>query len=614
MGIKCNAFIQEPIEKTTLAEVREEILAVAKAAKEAGKCGKVEITLPVGTYPITEPFRLSVTDNPELASLSLSIRSEHLGMAKVTSLIRMDGKKFVKSEDHDYFTYDFMKEEGKRPLFRDFFLNFKNIPASRSDSWLNIDTITPEERSGDVTREGIWVPIDIAKQVASAPIGGTELVMYVMWDFVILHVERIDLTRTQEHEGKTYALAVLRGDEAKLLAKNFGTQLNIGKRETFFRNSPGLLTVNTFAYDPFAGVLYLNPERPEYTWCHAMEYPACDTLFDIEGMNGVTVEGLAFTGASSGYASENYYATGQANTLGGYGGVRSGRLKTAAILAKDVRNFTVKSCYFKDIDANGVQVYDHSVGVKILDSLFDNIGMCGVTVGNPSWDWVDEKNRTFCARVENCRFRHIGYAYPSAPCIYIAQVDGLKLLHNTVEDCAYSAVSVGWNWNPVSWELGERVNIRDAELAYNFFRNYMQILKDGGAIYVLGSNCNRESISERFNRMHDNYALLDTRNTEYGKYGYYCDGSASNWDVRDNVVLNNEQMPIFSQPHPNALSYHNHFISIYSNTVPHVSTHVPLRDIVRENYVYDNVSPEEYFAKHPEAKRIADAAGSSLPI
>ena len=91
MGIKCNAFIQEPIEKTTLAEVREEILAVAKAAKEAGKCAKVEITLPVGTYPITEPFRLSVTDNPELASLSLSIRSEHPGMAKVTSLIRMDG-------------------------------------------------------------------------------------------------------------------------------------------------------------------------------------------------------------------------------------------------------------------------------------------------------------------------------------------------------------------------------------------------------------------------------------------------------------------------------------------------------------------------------------------
>jgi hypothetical protein len=238
--------------------------------------------------------------------------------------------------------------------------------------------------------------------------------------------------------------------------------------------------------------------------------------------------------------------------------------------------------------------------------------MCGVTVGNPSWEWENEKNRTFHARVENCRFRHIAYAYPSAPCIYFGQVDGVKLLHNTVEDCAYSAVSIGWTWSPAEFELGERVNIRGAELAYNYFHNYMQLLKDGGAIYVLGGNANRYTTPERFNRMHDNFALLDERKNEYGKYGYYCDGSASNWDVYHSVVLNTEQMPIFSQPHPQALSYHNHFTEIYSNTTPHVSTHVPMRDIIRENYVYDNVTPEEYLAKHPEAKRIRDAAGSTL--
>ena len=614
MGIKCNTFVQNPIEKATLAEVREEILASAKAAKEAGRHDKVEIVLPVGTYPLTEPFRLSTVDNPELDAIDLSIRSVHPGMAKITSLIRLDGKKFVKSETHDYFTYDFMKEEGKVPLFRDFFLNFKNITASRSESWRNIDSVTPEEKSGETPREGIWVPIELARQAASAPIGGTEIIMYVTWEFAIMHVERIDLSRTREHEGKTYALAVLRDDEAEMVTKKFGNLLNINGRETYFRNSPAFLAVNTFAYDPYAGVLYLNPANPEYTWCHAMEYPACDALFAFEGMTGVTVEGLTFTGVSSGYACKNFYRSGQANTLGGYEGVRSGRVKTAAILAKDVRGLTVKGCYFKDVNANGVQVVDRSAGVAIVDSLFDNIGMCGITIGNPTWDWVEEKNRTFHARVENCRLRHIGYEYPSAPAIYIAQVDGLKLLRNTVEDCAYSAVSVGWNWNPVSWELGERVNIRNAELAHNFFRNYMQILKDGGAIYVLGSNCNQSSISERFNRMHDNFAILDERNTEYGKYGYYCDGSASNWDVRDNVVLNNEMMPIFSQPHPNALSYHNHFTNIYSNTTPHVSTHVPTRDIVRTNYVYDNITPEEYLVKHPEAKRIRDAAGSDLFI
>ena len=609
MPITCNAYVPKTAECVDLASVRREILAAAKRAAKAGRRDQFEVILPVGTYNLTKPFRLSATENPELASLSLSFRATFPGMAKISSLVRMDGKKFVKAEGHDYFTYDFMKEEGKRPLFRDFFLNFRNIPTSTSAVWRNIDAVTPEEKSGKCPREGLWAPIEIAKQVASAPIGGTEIMMYIEWDFAIFHVDSIDFTRTREHEGKTYVLVRLKGDEAATLTQKMGTTLNIGGRETFFRNSPGLLTVDTYAYDPSAGVLYLNPNNPEYTWCHAMEYPACEVLFDFEGVKDVTVEGLSFTGVSSGFACENLYLSGQANCV-----IGRGRLQTAAILAKDVRNFTVKGCYFKDVDANGVQVVDHSVGVKILDSLFDNVGMCGVTVGNPSWNWQEEKNRTFCARVENCRFRHIAYAYPSAPCIYFGQVDGLKLLHNTVEDCAYSAVSVGWTWSPAEFELGERVNIRGAVLAYNYFRNYMQLLKDGGAIYVLGGNANRNTTPERFNVMHDNFAIVDARKNEYGKYGYYCDGSASNWDVYHSVVLNTEQMPIFSQPHPQALSYHNHFTEIYSNTTPHVSTHVPVRDIVRENYVYDNVSPEEYLAKYPEAKRIHDAAGSNLPI
>jgi hypothetical protein len=73
-------------------------------------------------------------------------------------------------------------------------------------------------------------------------------------------------------------------------------------------------------------------------------------------------------------------------------------------------------------------------------------------------------------------------------------------------------------------------------------------------------------------------------------------------------------MPIFSQPHPGALSFHNHFTEIWSNTTPHVSTHVPTRDIVRTNYVYDNITPEEYLTKYPEADAIRKAAGCTLPL
>ena len=520
----------------------------------------------------------------------------------------------MQAEGKDYFTYDFIKEEGKAPLFRDFFLNFKYIEPARSRAWINPNAFSADEKAGKGIREGLWVPFDLAKQVAEAPIGATEIMMYIEWVFTILHVASVDLSKTYTEGDVTYALVRLKDDEMEKFATTLSSNYNIGGRITFFRNAPAFLETNTYAYDYNAGVLYAKPENPEYTWCHAWEYPACETLFDIEGLSDLKIEGITFYGTTSSRPCRGRYICGQANTIARLDGERSGREKSAAILAKDVRNLSVKNCAFRDLGSNGVQVVDHSVGVTVKDSIFMNVGMCGVTVGNPTWEWDQEKNRTFAVRIENNSFRHIAYSYPAAPCIYIGQVDGLKILHNTVEDCGYSAISVGWIWSPAEFELGERVNIRNAELAYNYFRNYMQLLKDGGAIYVLGGNANRFTTPERFNKMHDNFAILDERKNEYGKYGYYCDGSASNWDVYHSVVLNNEQMPIFSQPHPQALSYHNHFTEIYSNTTPHVSTHVPMRDVVRENFIYDNVTPEEYLAKHPEAKRIQDAAGSNLPI
>jgi hypothetical protein len=277
-----------------------------------------------------------------------------------------------------------------------------------------------------------------------------------------------------------------------------------------------------------------------------------------------------------------------------------------------MRGFTVAECSFRDLGGNGVQVIDFSAATTVKDSRFEGLAMSGVLIGNPSGNWETPKNRTFNARVENNLFHHIGYEFPSSVCIYFGQVDGVKILCNTVEDCAYSAVSVGWSWSPADFLRGERVNIRDAEIAYNYFHNYMQLLKDGGAVYVLGGNADKAVCADLFNRMHDNFALVDERVNIYGKYGYYCDGASSNWEISHSVVLNTEQMPIFSQYHPQALSYHNHFTEIWTNTLPHSSTHFPSRDVRAANCIHDNLTPEEFLTKHPEAKAIRDAAGSTL--
>lgn len=613
MPITCHEHVIKSAECASLAEAHDAILAAAKAAEAENKRMKYEVVLPLGRHALTKTFRLSAKENPELNFLDLTIRAEDSGTAEVHSLVRLDGLKFAKAEKKSYLTYDFVKEDGKIPLFRDLFLNFNHLQRSRSRVFYNLDPITEEERRGDYDREGFWIPMDIAKRMADAPLGTPEIMIYLEWDFAVFHIAGIDLEKTREEKGEAYAFARLKAGEGSPSLRRLNTYIRIEGREMYIMNSPGLIELNTYAYDYEHGMLYLDPEKPEYIGYHAVEYPALDVLFELDGVSGVTLEGLTLYGTTTTYACENPYFSGQANTIPGYGGVRTGRLPAAAVLARDVRNVTVSNCLFRDLGTNGVQVVDSSVGVTVKNSRFKNVAMCGVTLGNPTWEWENEKNRTFAARVENCLFRHIAYEYPSAPCIYVAQVDGLKILHNTVEDCAYSAVSVGWTWSPATFELGERCNIRGAEIAYNRFDGFMQRLKDGGAIYVLGGNANRHTTKERFNCMHDNFAIAHGDRTQFtGKYGYYCDGAASNWEVRDSVMFNVPLFPVFSQPHPQALSYHNHFDTIYANTQPHPASHVPMRDVVRQNYIYEDLSPEEFFLKHPEAKRICDAAGSDL--
>ena len=131
---------------------------------------------------------------------------------------------------------------------------------------------------------------------------------------------------------------------------------------------------------------------------------------------------------------------------------------------------------------------------------------------------------------------------------------------------------------------------------------------------MLGGNANRHVISHRFNRMHDNFAIAEYFPTFTGKYGYYCDGASSNWEVSHSVMLNAPIIPIFSQPHPQALSFHNHFYDIYSNTAAHPSTSVAERDIVTERFYLLEGDADTLLETYPEAVKIRDAAGCTLSL
>lgn len=607
-GILINRTTVKNEKTNSIKEAFDMVKTMAKEASPQNRL-KLEIVLDQYRYLVYEPLVLSTDEVPELAYVDLTVTSLADGVRSIISGCDwINGARFTPVEGKPYYKYQFSKDEsGNYPRFREFLVDREHIPMAKSEEMIYpFDHFSDAERQDAKNLKGLYLPYETAKKLKDAPISGTECHFFVEWEWYACHVKGVNLKNTKELDGQKYAFVELYKEDADAFHNKSNKNLRLNGRRTYFCNSPAFLTPGTFSYDYKNGTLYYYPKdggRPR----GALEFPRVENLLVFKGLANLTVDKLIFTGTTSTYLCDHPYLSGQANNLRGWE-----MLTDAAVLMTDINRVTVQNCVFEQLGGNGLQMTDRNIGVRVRDCIFKNINMSAMRIGNPTWNWQDEKNRTYDVRVENNYMEHIAYGYPTAPAFYITQVDGFEFLHNTIRDVAYSAVSLGWNWDVVYYALGSRVNVRDAHLAYNRFENHMMLLQDGGAIYALGANCHHD-YEKRFNSMHDNYSSSEGMR-DRGRYGYYMDGSASNWDCYHNVMIN-ANYPLFSQPHPRATSWHNHIYDNYINTpLAPEGILAPERDVIYTDNHIDLLSEAELLAKYEEAKRIKEASGCSAEL
>ena len=492
------------------------------------------------------------------------------------------------------------------------------MKLAKSPVWRNPFALLPEERRGEKSLEGIYVPYAYAEAIAKDGIAPAELKMYIQWEHTTLHIAGVDLSVTREHEGEKYALLTFGDDFDLRYTRGINGCNNTGNRETFIQNAKAFLTEpGEFVYDYVTGLLYVYPPK-EIGTC-TFSYPLLESLFVFEGMEGVTVEGITFTGVSSAYICKNGYHAAQTNNE-----KIAKRLETAAIFTKDVRSFTVRDCTFRGIGCNAIQMHGKTATANIYDNKFFDIAMGGVFIGDyKRWplvsvrDGKEEEIADYYAKLAynlsiiNNYFHHIGYDYPNSYPIYFSLVDRAKVLHNTIVDAAFCGISGGWISSPVEFYPGEQFNLRDTEIAYNRIHNYMQVLRDGGAIYVCGANATVK-YAERFNSIHDNYLSL-TDAGDRDRRGIYLDASSSNYDVYNNVI-DTSAFPLFTQYHvPSQYTHHNRLHHIYSTDVIEDGNHVPERDTLMSD-IFVEPDFDTLLEKYPHAEEICEQAGCTLDV
>ena len=576
---------------------KEAVLNFAKNA-EPKKRISAELILDPGEYVLERPLTLDTEEENELWRTAVSIVCEN-GRAVFTSKKVLECGAF--EEKYGYYAYRLKKDgDGKYPRLRDLYADGKRVPICRSTSFIHKFSFSEENKRDNAENlEGFYIPEEAAKLIPEGNFASMELTVYVEWEYFTMHVVGIDRTRIKlDENGERHVLLKIKSDEFYKYVTGMNGHLKPLNREFFFANHPCLLTENTWCYDYANGVIYYRPtdKMPDELAVATLEKLLC-----FGGLDGVRLANIDFTCVTDKFTCENGYLSHQANVEKRI----NNKICEAAVFGRDVRRVKFENCAFYELGVNGILMLGELAMIYVFGSRFENIAMSAISIGNPTRASREKRNCSFDIRIENNYLRRIAYGFPTAPAINIFRVDGLSILNNTIEYCAYSGVSVGWEWGLTRYALGEMINIRDAEIAYNRISHHMDVLKDGGAIYVVGANCIRAN--ERFfNFMHDNFAYRNS--VKRTVRGYYLDGSSSNWHVYDNVV-SGAQRPAFAQfIVPDQYTHNNLVERTYTTDRMDPENHCPERNTIFKD-TYTEPSLGELFMKYPQARRIYESTG-----
>jgi len=591
-------------EKNAIKKMSEIKAALLSLSPSDG--ADIEIVFDEENHILTEPLVLDAEHDNALASFRLTLRAAEGGKPMITSLSPIDMSLFEKVGEDVYAARLSADKDGKYPIFRTLYNGDRRVPIAYGEEsvhpfgFVNHYGGYPDEEYKEYGG-GLYVEYDFAKQLADSPFDAlTEMMMRIEWEFIITHVTGVDLSDTVEHEGKTYAKVKILEDHLFSMFRRTNPCIGIKDRPLSFGNNPVYLKENTYTYDYRTGKLYIRLASGSSIEDASLSFATLENLITLKSFTGATIRGITFTGVDSFYAVENGYHSGQANNE-----KRAGKLEHAAVYCASMTDFTVEDCYFHDIGCNGLLLKDRSERVNILRNRFARISMAALAIGNTTVEWENPINQTLDVTIEDNYLNTIGYEYPAAVAIYLTQIDGLKLSHNTIENTAYSAISAGW----MIPNEKDSTNIKNAVISYNRIINSMSVLYDGAAIYVVGHNAMHD-VAERFNFLFGNYCERDE--VCHGRNGYYLDGSSSNWEVYDNVS-HGDYLPLFMQFNvPSQYNWHNRAYHIYATREISEKNIAPDRDVLTCDCYVVPEGLEALYAKYPKAREIYENSGSRV--
>ncbi len=517
----------------------------AVALINAGTAKDIVINLSAGKHKLADELALKGADITAAEYSITFLGSQSKEKSVISSNIDIKASDFKPVPNERYYSYklpDSSKVDGKYPAFRDLYIDGQMATLAVSqghfelllDSCRNAAQNNPPLKASDrllyVSPDALG---DVEVDDRGNVIGDLEFWVQTDWQVHCVHVEHIDYngsTGLYKDEQELIAIRIEKGDWELLLPEYYSTLKN--RRYWFQNNKAYIDEKGEFWYDEANGTIYCLPYGTMKS-TDTISYPLTERLFHLQGAKNITFRNLDITGTTVNYITEYGYVSGQGGCIKRDG---LGFLPLGAIFADGAENIRIDSCSFYDIGGDAINFLGAIDRVRVYNSSFVNIGSCATRFAIDGAEYSTRQHYKDIIIHDNF-MQNIAVTFNSSPSILVSSVENIEIMHNTILDSAYSAISIGWSWSV----YGGKVNVLNAKIEYNYLENFMTKMQDGGAIYTLGGNDyeTKADKAEYLNTMSHNYVVLtpETGNGRGHWTIFYHDQGSSHWLDEGNILV-----------------------------------------------------------------------------
>lgn len=281
----------------------------------------------------------------------------------------------------------------------------------------------------------------------------------------------------------------------------------------------------------------VNPEQIPVT------IPVSQGLIRLIGFENHPVKNISFEGIQFRHAAWEIPTTGYCGVQACHYDPRpltkGWAVLPAALFADWAENCSLTRCKISNIGCSGVWFKTGCKNCKVDNSEIFDISGNGIMIGEgqdreingQQWWQVAKEQVASNNRIENCFISECGQQFYGAVGIWCGLTARTTIYKNEVCNLPYSGISVGWMWSPVPTPCRE--NIIDE----NHIHHIMNVLSDGGGIYMLGLQPGSRLVNNWIHDVEINAGRAESN-------GMFLDEGTTDVLIANNLIHNIEKSPL----------------------------------------------------------------------